>query len=155
FNRLATRGEVRYKRPASTYSHLGTRGTMLRKYWLAVIFAVAVLSLSSPARALDDWQPINQDELKMVADAAHPYDAIILYHEEQADDMQSHSLVYKRVKILTEKGKRFADVAIPYDADDIHISGIKARTIAPDGSITVFDGKVYNSTIVKGRGIKY
>jgi hypothetical protein len=104
---------------------------------------------------MDDWQPILPEELKMTADPAHPTDAVILYHEEMTDDNASHSSTYKRVKILTEKGKELANVSIPYDGAYIHIFDVKARTISPDGTITPFSGKVFDSTLVKGHGIKY
>ncbi|HLW55609.1 MAG TPA: DUF3857 domain-containing protein [Candidatus Angelobacter sp.] len=127
---------------------------MVCRSLLAGVFVVLVFSTRNLS-CLDDWQPISPEELKMTADAAHPYDAIILYHEELSDDMQGHSFVYKRVKVLTEKGKRLADVEIEYDAADVHVNDIKARTVAPDGTITVFNDKVYDRTVVKGRGIKY
>jgi hypothetical protein len=117
--------------------------------------ALLCLALSSRAYAFDDWQPINPDELKMTADAAHQGDAIILYHEETADDMTRHRWVYKRLKVLTEKGKDRASVEIPYDASYMGISDIRARTIAPDGTITPLTGKAFNSTIVKAHGVKY
>jgi hypothetical protein len=104
---------------------------------------------------VDDWQPILPEELKMTADPAHPTDAVILYHEEMTDDNGAHSSTYKRVKILTEKGKELANVAIRYDGANIHVIDVKARTIAPDGTITPFSGKVFDSTIVKGHGLKY
>ncbi len=105
--------------------------------------------------ALDDWQPINPDELKMTADPAHNARAIILYHEEVADDNTRHKYVYKRLKIFTDKGKDLASVEIPYDASFIGISDIKARSIAPDGTITPFTGKAFNSSLIKGHGLKY
>ena len=107
------------------------------------------------AYAFDDWQPINPDELKMTSDAAHQGDAIILYHEETADDMTRHRYVYKRLKVLTEKGKDRASVEIPYDARYVGVNNIRARTIAPDGTITPMTGKVFNSTIVRAQGVKY
>jgi uncharacterized protein DUF3857 len=121
------------------------------------LLLLAVLSLASFHRlyAFDDWQPINPDELKMTADAAHQGDAIILYHEETADDMTRHRYVYKRLKVLTEKGKDRASVEIPYDAKYVGIADIRARTIAPDGTITPLTGKAFNSTIVKAQGVKY
>ena len=91
----------------------------------------------------------------MTADAAHQGDAIILYHEETADDMTRHRYVYKRLKVLTEKGKDRASVEIPYDAKYVGIADIRARTIAPDGTITPLTGKAFNSTIVKAQGVKY
>jgi hypothetical protein len=121
-----------------------------------LLLSIAALCLvSSCAYAFDDWQPINPDELKMTADAAHQGDAIILYHEETADDMTRHRYVYKRLKVLTEKGKDRASVEIPYDAKYVGITDIRARTIAPDGTITPLTGKAFNSTIVKAHGVKY
>lgn len=119
--------------------------------------ALAFVCLASYSRlyAFDDWQPINPEELKMTADAAHQGDAIILYHEETVDDMTRHRYVYKRLKVLTEKGKDRASVEIPYDAKYVGISDVRARTVAPDGTITPFTGKAFNSTIVKAHGIKY
>jgi hypothetical protein len=83
-----------------------------------LLFITLVILLASSRRlhAFDDWQPITPEELKMTADPAHPADAIILYHEETADDMTRHRYVYKRVKVLTEKGKDRANVEIPFDA---------------------------------------
>lgn len=74
--------------------------------------ALVVVSLASSYRlyAFDDWQPISPEELKMTADPAHLADAVILYHEETADDMTRHRYVYLRVKVLTDKGKDRANV---------------------------------------------
>jgi len=105
--------------------------------------------------AWDDWQPINPDELKMTVDPAHDAQAIILYHEELADDNTRHKYVYKRLKIFTDKGKDLASIEIPYDASFIGITDIRARSIAPDGTITPFTGKAFNSSIIKGHGLKY
>ncbi len=123
---------------------------------LSLIALVVLFSCSSYRLfALDDWQPINPEELKMTADPAQPADAIILYHEETADDMTRHRYVYERVKVLTEKGKDRANVEIEYDGSLVGISDIQARSIAPDGTITPFTGKAFNSTVLKGRSTKY
>jgi len=108
-----------------------------------------------PASCLDDWQPVRQEDLKMTSQDAPGSSAIILYHEEDSDDNRNTSSKYTRIKILTEKGKEYADVELPYWGNDFHIVDIKARTIAPDGSITPFTGKAFDKTIVKGQGVKY
>lgn len=128
---------------------------MFRKRLGFFLFAIVFLSLSYRMRAFDDWLPISPDELKMTADPAHPADAIILYHEETLDDMTRHSHSYTRVKILSEKGKDRANIEIPYDAHYVGISDIRGRSIAPDGTITPFTGKAFDSTIVKAQGVKY
>jgi hypothetical protein len=128
---------------------------MFRAKLSFVALAFVYLALSCRLYAVDDWQPINPEELTMTADAKHQGDAIILYHEETADDLTRHRYVYKRLKVLTEKGKDRASVEIPYDASIAGISDIRARTIAPDGTVTPFTGKAFNSTIVKAHGVKY
>ncbi len=128
---------------------------MFRAKLHLIVLVVVTLASSYRLYAFDDWQPISPEELKMTADPAHPADAIILYHEETADDMTRHRYVYMRVKVLTEKGKDRASVEIPFDATFAGISDIRARTIAPDGTITPFTGKPFNSTIVKAHGVKY
>jgi hypothetical protein len=142
-----------YKLPASKL--IFREVSMFRAKLSFLVLAVVCLTSYSRVYAFDDWQPINPEELKMTADAAHEGDAIILYHEETADDMTHHRRVYKRLKVLTEKGKDRASVEIPYDASFVGISDIRARTIAPDGTITPFTGRALNSTIVKAHGVKY
>ena len=62
---------------------------------------------------------------------------------------------YYRVKILTEEGRKYANVEIPYSKAVTAISNIKARTIHPDGTVINFDGKVFENTIVKSKTEKY
>ena len=44
---------------------------------------------------------------------------------------------------------------IPYFEEQGNIIAIRARTIRPDGTIAVFEGKAYDKTIVKARNVKY
>lgn len=81
--------------------------------------------------------------------------AIYLYHQVDRDDSASEERVYIRVKILTDEGRKFGDVEIPFNANRERIVGIEARTIRPDGSIARFDGKVYETPIVKAHGVRY
>ena len=88
--------------------------------------------------------------------------AIILYRQVDRDDNDhdtrgrtSHEEEYFRVKILTEEGRNYADVEIPFEKDYQNVVDVKARTIKPDGSIVNFDGKVFEKTLKKGRGVKY
>src|SRR5690349_4181959 len=84
--------------------------------------------------------------------------AIILYRQIDRDDSNAltpHEYNYVRTKILTEDGRKYADVEIPCYKENENIVGIRARTIRPDGSIVNFDGKVYDKEIVKARGVKF
>ncbi len=117
------------------------------------LFLIVFLS-ARPAHAGDDWQPIMPEELKMASEPKAPgAPAIYLYRQVDRDDQGGHEINYARIKILTEEGRKNADIEIPFNKDRGTIRGIKARTIRPDGSVAEFDGKVYEKTIVKAKGV--
>ena len=60
-----------------------------------------------------------------------------------------------RIKILTKEGRKYGDVEIPFFKEQGTIHGLKARTIRPDGTIANFEGKAFDKTIVKAKGLKY
>lgn len=119
---------------------------------------LSVLLLAPAARAFDGWLPLSQDDLTMKAtDKAPGASAIILYKQVDRDDDSGarHEHVYKRIKILTEEGRKYATVDVVFgvrsdgkEAEARHIStsfsGLKGRTIHPDGAIVEFDGSVFD-----------
>ncbi|HKI00103.1 MAG TPA: DUF3857 domain-containing protein [Candidatus Sulfotelmatobacter sp.] len=116
------------------------------------------LFLPESARAGAGFQPVNPEELKMTSEPMAPgAPAIILYRQvDRVDDRYTpHEDNYLRVKILTEEGRKNANVELVLSKGYESISGLHARTIKPDGSIAEFDGKVYDKTIEKRRGQEY
>lgn len=104
------------------------------------------------------FQPVSPDELKMTGEPKAPgAPAILLFRQVDRDDngRTSHEDNYVRIKIFTEEGRKHADIEIPYFKENENITEIKARTIRPDGSIANFDGKAFDKTIAKTKGIKY
>lgn len=84
--------------------------------------------------------------------------AILLFRQVDRDDSNPtspHEDNYFRIKILTEEGRKHADVEIPFFKELENIVNIKARTIRPDGSIVNFEGKAFEKSIVKAQGVKY
>ena len=83
--------------------------------------------------------------------------AIILQRRVDRDDngFTCHENNYLRIKILTEEGRKFADVEIPFFKRSEDVVNIKARTIRPGGSVADFNGKIYEKWLVKGKGMKY
>ncbi len=117
-----------------------------------------IVGTTAPATADIGFQPVSQDELKMTSEPQAPgAPAIILFRQVDRDDrgISSHEDDYIRVKILTEEGRKYADVELPFNRDSVNITGIKARTIRPDGTIVNFEGKAFDKTIAKAKGIKY
>ena len=123
---------------------------------LIPILVAMVVFRPAPTWAGDKFQPISPDELKMTNEPQAPgAAAIILFREVDRDDSRSgtiHENNYYRVKILTEEGRKHADVELPFVKGFSSVEHIEARTTKPDGSIVEFDGKVFEKSLMKGRG---
>ena len=127
---------------------------MLTRQWKLLTFAT-VCCLVPLAHA--DWPPISPEDLALTSVPQHPgAPAVILLREVKDDDIQHYKSVYVRIKILTEAGRRYADVELPYDRAHagLEIGGISGRTVHSDGTVIPFTGKPFQKTVVKGKGIK-
>ncbi len=97
-----------------------------------------------------DWQAPTPQELSMSAEPAAPNAAAVyLYREEVCDDKLHMHSMYVRLKVLTEEGKKFADVEIPYERRGFTIDAVAGRTIHSDGTVIPFTGKPYDKIIAK------
>jgi Domain of Unknown Function with PDB structure (DUF3857) len=133
--------------------------TLLRPARLLVAgLALCILTAQqAKAGAGAAFQPVSPDELKITSEPLAPgASAIILYRQVDRDDNDRTSEDnYIRIKILTEEGRKYADVEIPFLKDFQDVVKIKARTTRPDGSIANFEGKAFEKNLVKARGVKY
>ena len=124
-----------------------------------VVVGLAIFMLATrTAKAGIGFQPVSPDEIKMTSEPLAPgAPAIILYRQVDRDDngYTSHEDDYFRIKILTEEGRKYADVEIPFLKGSQDVLKVKARTIRPDGSIADFGGQVFERYLVKGKGVKY
>lgn len=122
------------------------------------IFLTVASTCPLPAVA-EGFQPVAGDELKMTSEPLAPgAPAIILFRAVDRDDrgQTRHETDYFRIKILTEEGRKYADVEIPFfRSSGSNIVNIHGRTIRPDGSIANYEGKVFDKAIVKAKGVKY
>jgi hypothetical protein len=146
---------------------------LCRRLLLHVSALCSVLIIVTTAHASVKFQPVSAEELKMTSEPLAPgAPAIILYREVNRDDygrtahgglqlMGNESAAdryeenYYRMKILTEEGRKYANVEIPLPKEVGFVTGINARTIRPDGSIVNFDGKVFEKTVYKTKGFQY
>ncbi len=116
----------------------------------ALLFFTSVI----PVRA-DDWQPVTPDELQMKREPKAPNAAAIyLYRQVDRNDYNSYENIYSRIKILTDEGRKHANVEIPYVKGASSVTSLEARVIQADGSIAEFDGTVYDKPLIKARGVK-
>jgi len=127
-----------------------------RLFLFVCICCVYFLARATRLVNADEWQPISPAELQMTSVAEAPgAPAVYLYRQVDRDDVDNHEFNYLRIKILTEEGRKYANVEIPFFNGNESVHSIKARTIRPDGSIVNFEGKPIDKMIVKAKGVKY
>lgn len=129
---------------------------MTLKRILPLLCVALVCALCRPWKTTtaDEWLPINPEELKMASEPKAPgAPAIYLYRQVDRKDLGRANTEYNyvRIKILTEEGRKYANVVIPYFGSVLAISNVRARSIRPDGSVANFDGKVFESSVEKSR----
>lgn len=102
-----------------------------------------------------NWLPIAPADLTLKDNPHSPGSAaMILYRELDIDEAKGTRREYERIKIFREAGRRYGDIQILYSKQGTEIRDIQARTILPDGRIVPFEGQIYESTIVKEKGLK-
>jgi len=105
------------------------------------------------ARGFDDFRAATPEELAMKGVPSAPgAAAVILDWGQRVDDIDLDSSEYVRIKILTEAGRKYGDIEIPYAPEYYHLHRIEARMTRPDGTIVDFKGKIYEKLIVKAGG---
>jgi hypothetical protein len=126
----------------------------VRRAGTVSLLAVLSILFNAPAHG-GDWLPVTPEELQLTREPKAPgAAAIYLYRQVDRDDTVPEVSIYVRLKILTEEGRKYADVEIPFIKGNEYIRSIEARTIRPDGSVVRFDGTVYEKPIESMRSVK-
>ncbi|HKG22413.1 MAG TPA: DUF3857 domain-containing protein, partial [Blastocatellia bacterium] len=132
---------------------------MFRRY-LSLAIVLTSMALAEQARASTNWRPVTPQDLKITAaDIGDPEaEAVMLFREGELDDSSPEGTslrVYIRIKVFNERGRRYADVQLPYRAELGRITEVRARTIRPDGSPVEVQGRdIFDKLLVKtGHGV--
>ena len=111
--------------------------------------ALAALSLP-PACAAQKFQEPTKEELQMTSDPKAPgAPAVFLYLQSEADNRNHYQSMYARIKVLTEKGKEWATVEVPYIPGYMDPPIIEGRTIHADGTVIPLAGKASDLLVYK------
>src|SRR5262249_33185229 len=120
-----------------------------RKTTFSVLFLAIIIQLASPTPGFaakekqeeGGWPPITQQERSLTRVEQDPdADAVVLDNERSGKILKKGAdtvnvLNYHwRLKVLTERGKRYGEIHIPAQKYS-RVSNIQARTIKPDGTI--------------------
>ena len=113
--------------------------------------ALAALALVMPLTcAAQKFQEPTKEELQMTSDPKAPgAPAVYLYREETTDNRNHYTSVYVRIKVLTELGKEWATVEVPYDSGHSAQPIIEGRTIHSDGTVIPLAGKASDLLVFK------
>jgi hypothetical protein len=122
----------------------------------ATLFA-AFFAAASPFVHADQWATPTKEELSMTSIPEVPGAAAVYLNKEETTEDKLHAWsIYVRLKVLTEKGKDYANVELNYGGRNsgggYTVSDIQGRTIHPDGTIIPFTGKPYEKLIEQTKG---
>jgi hypothetical protein len=116
--------------------------------------AAVVMPLTGAAQK---FQEPTKDELQMTSDPKAPgAPAVFLYREETANNRNHYISLYARIKVLTELGKEWATVEVPYEPGPSEPPIIEGRTIHADGTVIPLVGKASDLLVFKTKnsGVK-
>ena len=104
----------------------------------------------------DDFRPPTPEELQLKSTPLAPgASAVALDWAQREDDTMNWASQYVRIKVLTEDGRKYADIEIPYVRWKVDVSDIRARTIQPDGTIAWFNGKIFDKTVLRHGDLRW
>jgi len=117
-----------------------------------LVWAV-MLGSATHALASDTFTAPTAEELAMTSVPGYAgAPAVILFRERITDSEIGFVHVHERIKILTEEGKKYADVELQssdfspnaaYLATSITVDDLSARTVHSDGTVIPFTGKPF------------
>ncbi len=122
---------------------------------IAALLLIPVFPLLAREPRVDDFRAATAEELAMkFVPFAPGASAVILNWVQWHDDTDFRESEYVRIKILSEEGKKYGDIEIPYVPLLMNLDHVEARTTKPDGTIVPFTGKIYEKLIVKTGGVR-
>lgn len=139
----------------------------LRSVYCTKLFALFLIWMAAFPVLAADWPEIPRGQLTMKGHPLAPgADAVILRLEvftdygqqitRVASDVQPFESHYVRIKVLSEEGKKYADVSIPYVDDEfLTLADVEARTVQPDGRVVEFTGPVFDKVLYRRRGLRW
>jgi len=113
------------------------------------VFLFALLLLLPLIATAQKFQEPTKEELQMTLDPKWPgVPAIFLNREESTDNFNHFVSEYARIKVLSDLGKEWATVGVPYAGGGTP-PRIEGRTIHADGTVVPLNGKAEDLLVEK------
>jgi hypothetical protein len=125
------------------------RGWLMRNLLAVRCVLVWLVIAASVDAVAQKFQEPTKEELQMTSDPkAAGAPAVYLYREEVTDNGNHFISEYARIKVLTEAGKEWATVEVPYGGGGAPPM-ITGRTIHADGTVIPLAGKAEDLLVTK------
>ncbi len=127
----------------------------MKPFRLQLVLSLALMCFLLASGRAWAWPQLTPEQRAFKAVPGIPdAPAVILYHEVTSNDNHGFEAHTFRIKILTQAGKKYGDISIPYRKGPFSITGIAARTILPDGTVVPFKGKVLDQLVAQKNGAR-
>jgi Domain of Unknown Function with PDB structure (DUF3857)/Transglutaminase-like superfamily len=128
---------------------------LLSRRVLSFLILAVCFSTSTNLAFAAGFPDITPDELTMTSIPEEPgAPAVVLIRDEVDDNTRNYHQVFMRIKVLTEAGRKYADVHVPYNRRNFTVRSIHGRTVQPDGSVVPFEGDVLDKEVLNDRKVK-
>ena len=123
-----------------------------RRFAAACLWLLSAATPCCHAQISEAWFPVTARDLKFKEVPGAPgAPAVMLEATDSTDDVLRSRFIHRRVKVLNEGGRRYADVVIPVPPDS-SVTDIRARTIRRDGGAVEFSGKPFEKVLLRRAG---
>jgi transglutaminase-like putative cysteine protease len=125
---------------------------------MTTVLALAPLTLTAQAypSGQPTWPPISAQDLALKDSPITPGEpAMILYYDVRTDNTNATETVFVRIKIFREKGKKYADIEIPYFEKQTAVEEIHASVTSSNGNSENFSGNIYDKEVVKMKKFRW
>ena len=135
------------------------RENVVGKVVLAFILLVVPLSAYAGRNANLEWEDVTDLDWAVSEDSAnHINDAVIIFDritedDEEIQDGKVYRTEYRRIRILSDNGRDWADVKVPVYSSSQKVKKIMGRTIQRDGTILELQSdQIFEKEVVKTEG---
>lgn len=134
----------------------------IRTVCVTLILLLPVVSARADKEPEFTWSEVSEADWSIRDDSAYTEsDAVMLFEKVTMDDRKvqdkkSYRTIYRRIRILSDAGRSWADVAAPFVALNQEIKDVRGRTLLPDGAIIPLEpDQVFEKTVVKTKGEEF
>ena len=141
---------------------------MSRRLFPGAIIMILVFFIASNAHSKINrkgdfaWEEINETDWSVIQDSSkNIFDAAMIFEKIEVDDrkmndLECYYILYRRIRILNEVGRKHGDVQAPYISSSQEIKDIEGRAVLPDGTIIELEKQhIFKKEVITAKDVKF